>query len=191
MEEGRFGKDRIILYFFSPDGATRGGKPISERCPEATVTIFVHTLLYQLISSTPSGKTRIPTASGFLRHLLDSIDSLGLLDRFKDIGVGDPLAITRRVLDIPVTTIWDALGKALETEKDLGIVINVLDNMAEWGDDFLTAISTFIRSLSERTPRIKALLTSGPVDGSGMTLGGCSVSNPVRQGKERFDSTIP
>jgi hypothetical protein len=94
MEEGRFGKNLILLSFFSPDGATRGNRPITRRDSETTGTIFVHTLLSQLISSeSVSGKNRISTACEFLTYLLDSIDSPELLVRFKNISGSDTLAI--------------------------------------------------------------------------------------------------
>jgi hypothetical protein len=43
--------------------------------------------------------------------------------------------------------------------------------MGGQGNDFIVAVSTFIGRLSERVPGLKALLTTGPVDDSGMTLG--------------------
>jgi hypothetical protein len=172
MEEGWFGKDRIVLNFFSPDGALKGNKGRSRRQgPETTVTIFAHTLLHQFISSTTISKeARISAVSHFLRFLLGSIENLELLDLFEGIGGDDTLAVIREVFDIPDRTLCDALGKILEGEKDLGIVVHVSDNMREQESDFITAVSTFIGRLSERTPGIKVLLACRPVDDSGMSL---------------------
>jgi hypothetical protein len=184
MEEGCFGKDRIILNFFSPDGATRGGKPLGRRDSEKTVTIFVHTLLHQLISSEAvSGKSPISTASDFFCHLLDTVDALELLDRFQDIITGDPLAIVREVLETTDMALSNALVKILESEGCLGIVVNMLDKM-RGQEDFLTAVFTFFGSLSKRSPAIKVLLTCGLVDNPRTTLGGLHCIN-IRYDQER------
>jgi hypothetical protein len=184
MEEGLFGKDQIVLKFFSPDDATRGNGPIrSPRDSESTITIFVHTLLYQLISATVPGK-RVSTATDFLCHLLNSIGHLELLARFKAISTGDPLDVIRKVLVIPDRTLCEALGKILERRNDLGIVVNMLGNMSGRGRDFFTAVSTLIRGLSERNSGLKALLTSGPLDDTRMALGGLSFI-AIQYDKER------
>jgi hypothetical protein len=173
MEEGRFGKDRILLNFFSPDGATRGDRRRRRRLDsEPTVTIFAHTLLHQLISSTTaSGEARISIASDFLNHLLDTIDSPELLTRFKNISGADPLVVIQKLLDIPGRKHCDALINVLKGKKDLGIVV-MLDSVREGKSDFITAVATLVGRLSKETTGLKALLTNGPVDDSRMTLGG-------------------
>jgi hypothetical protein len=169
LMEGHFGKDRIVLNFFSPDKATRGIMPI-RRDSKATVTIFVHTLLHQLISST--NMARMSAAYDFLCNLLDSIDDLGLLARFGGIDVGDSLAVITGVLglDTPDTTLCEALGKALKGEKNLGMVVNVLDNMRGEENCFVTAVSTLVGRLSKKTSGFKALITSGPDEDSNMAF---------------------
>jgi hypothetical protein len=88
-------------------------------------------------------------------------------------------------LDIPVTTLCDALGKVSEGENDLRIVVNVLDDMRGQGVIIvITAVSRFIGRLSNRTPGLKALLTSGPVADSGMALAGVH-SIKIQYEKER------
>jgi hypothetical protein len=69
----------------------------------------------------------------------------------------------------------------LEREKDLRIVVNVLDRME---DGFLTTISTFVGDLSKRTPGIKVLLTCGSVGDPGNTLVGLCCIN-IQYDKER------
>jgi hypothetical protein len=172
MEQGSFAKDRIVLNFFSLGGAARGNIPISGPDSEKAVTIFVHTLLHQFISSTTiSREKRISTASGFLCYLLDSLDSTELLDRFGNISLNDPSAVLREALDIPDGILWDALGKSLEGENDLQIVVNVPYIMRGRESGFITAVSTFVGNLSKRTSGLKVLLTIGPSDDSGMTFG--------------------
>jgi hypothetical protein len=102
---------------------------------------------------------------------LDSLDSPELLDRFGNISLDDPSAVLREALDIPDEILWDALGKTLEGEKDLQIVVNVPDNMGGRESGFIAAVSTFVGNLSKRTSGLKALLTIGPSDDSGTTLG--------------------
>jgi hypothetical protein len=185
MEEGRFEDGRIVLNFFSPDGATRGNAPIGRRDSRATVTIFVHTLLHQLISTTISGKPRISASSDFLCHLLDSIDDpSSLLARFGNLNLGDPSAVLRGFLDVPDGTLWGALGESLEGKKDLRIVVNVLDNMRGRESDFIAAVSAFIGNLSKRTSGLKALLTIGLVDDSRVTFGELPCIK-IRYDKER------
>jgi hypothetical protein len=172
MEQGSFGKDGIVLNFFSLSGAARGNIPIGGRDSEKAVTIFVHTLLHQLISSpTISRKKRISTASGFLSYLLDSLDSPELLDRFGNISLDDPSAVLREALDIPDKILWKALGKSLEGEKGLQIVVNVPANMRGRDSGFIAAVSTFVEDLGKRTEGLKVLLTIGPSDDSGMAFG--------------------
>jgi hypothetical protein len=192
MEEGRFGKNRIILNFFSSDGATRGGNPLGRQDSEKTVTIFVHTLLHQLISSEAvSGNTQISTASNFFCHLLDTIDTPELFDRFQNIITDDPLAIVKEVLETTDMELCNALVKILERKGCLGIIVNMLGNMVGQ-EDFLTAVATFVECLSKRSPAIKVLLTCGLVDGTRKTLGGLQCIN-IQYDKERkgFDFKIP
>jgi hypothetical protein len=174
MEGGCFGENRIVLNFFSPDGATRRDRGKKRKLDsEPTATIFVHTLLHQLISSAAaSGKNWKFTASGFLGHLFRSIGSPDLLARFEKIRWEDSSAVIGEVLDIPDSILCEALGKVLEKEKEMGIVVNVLDSMRGQGRDFLTAVSTFVERLRERSPGIKVLLTCGSVQDSGKALGG-------------------
>jgi hypothetical protein len=188
MEGGRFGKDRIVLNFFSPDGATRGNRPITKRDSETTVTILVHTLLYQYISSEAVSKSPISTASDFLYHLLGSIDSPRLLDYFGRISSGDTLAVISRILQFSDGALCDALGKVLEGEKDLEIVANVLDNTRGRESDFITAVSPLIRRLNKRTSRAKALFTIGPADYSALEGLPCI---KIQHDKERKGSIVP
>jgi hypothetical protein len=187
MEGGRFGKDRIVLSFFSPDGATRGSRLIDKQDSETTVAILVHTLLYQYISSEVISKIPISTASDFLCHLLDSIDGPRLLDYFKTISPGHTLAVIRRILHFPDEALCDALGKVLEGERDLEIVANVLDNTRGRESDFVTAVSPLIGRLNTRTSRAKALFTSGPADDS--TLEGLPCIK-IQYDKERKGSIV-
>jgi hypothetical protein len=186
MEEGRFGKDRIVLNFFSPDGATIGGNRPRRRKQHSgpTATIFTHTLLHQIITSASvSGRTGASTASDFLSHLLGSIENLELLDRFEGFSGGDTLTVIEEVLDVPDMILFEALEGVLETQEALGIVVNVSDNVRGRGSGFLTDVATFVGRLSE-TPGIKVLLTCGPVEDSGKTLGGLDCIK-IQYDKER------
>jgi hypothetical protein len=188
MEGGQFGKDRIVLSFFSPDGATSRGKmPITRLDSETTVTILVHTLLHQFISSKAVSNSRVSTTSDFLFHLLDSIDGPRLLDYFKKISSGDTLAVISRILHFPGGALCDALGKVLEGEKHLEIVVNALDNTRGRESDFITAVSPLIWRLNTRTSRAKALFTSGPADDS--TLEGVPCIK-IQHDKERKGSIV-
>jgi hypothetical protein len=169
VEEGHFGKDRIPLNFFSPDWATRGNKPSKiRRDRKVAATIFVHTLLHQFITAAVSEKSRISAASGFLYHLLDSLDDTELLPRFKLTIWENPLAVIRKLLDMPDKVLYDGLERVLEGEEALAIVVNVSDIMGGRESDFITSLCALIRRLSERTPGLKVLLTSP----SAMPLGG-------------------
>jgi hypothetical protein len=100
--------------------------------------------------------------------------------------VGDPLVAVREILDIPDKTLWDALGKVLEAEKELGIVVNVRGCES----DFITAVSTFIGNVSKRTSGLKALLTSGPADDFRMPIGELSCID-IQYDKERKGLIVP
>jgi hypothetical protein len=169
MEEGGFGKDRVLLNFFSP--ATRENRRIRRKRGPGALTIFVHTLLHQLLSSTAvSGETRKSIACDFLVSLLDSIDNPELLNCFKTLSGADPLAVIKKFLDTPGRMLCDALGAVLEGEKDLGIVV-MLDNVREEESDFITPVATLIGRLIKETTGLKALLTNGPADSPRMALG--------------------
>ena len=84
---------------------------------------------------------------------------------------------------LSLVVLFKALERFLETQEDLGIVVNVSDNVRGRGSDFLMAVSTFVGYLSE-TPGIKVLLTCGPVDDSGKTLGGLDCIK-IQYDKER------
>src|SRR6266849_3212088 len=112
MEKGRFGKDRIVLNFFSPDEATGGNRHRRRKQNSGPAVMFVHTLLHQLISSESiSGKTRGSVAPDFLYHLVDSIEDQELLDRFGNISRGDALALIGEAFDSPDKILFEALGK--------------------------------------------------------------------------------
>jgi hypothetical protein len=115
---------------------------------------------------------------------LKSIGDPELLTRFENISGGDPLVIISEALDNPDAKLCDALVKVLEGENDLGIVINILDNMRGRMDGFIAAVATFIGRLSERTPGLKAFLTIGSTDNSGATLEGMPCIK-VQYDKER------
>jgi hypothetical protein len=188
MEGGKFGKDRIVLSFFSPDGATSRGKmPITRLDSETTVTILVHTLLHQFISSKAVSNSWVSTASDFLFHLLDSIDGLRLLDYFKKVSSGDTLAVISTILHFPDGALCDALGKVFEGEKDLEIVVNVLDTTRGRESDFITAVSPLIGRLNKRTSRAKALFTSGRAEDSTVEWLPCI---KIQHDKERKGSIV-
>jgi hypothetical protein len=93
------------------------------------------------------------------------------------------LTVIEEVLDIPDMILFEALEGVLETQGDLGIVVNVSDNVRGRGSGFLTDVATFVGRLSE-TPGIKVLLTCGPVEDSGKTLGGLDCIK-IQYDKER------
>jgi hypothetical protein len=102
---------------------------------------------------------------------LDSTDSPELLTRFKNISGANPLAVIKRLLEIPGSALCEALGNILVGKKDLGVVV-MLDNVRERESDFITAVVKLIERLSKETTGLKALLTNGPVDNARISLGG-------------------
>jgi hypothetical protein len=97
------------------------------------------------------------------------------------------LAVIREALDMPDRALCDALGKVLEGEKHLEIVVNALDNTRGRDSDFIAAVSLLIVRLNKRTSRAKALFTSGPADDS--TLEGLPCIK-IQYDKERKGSIV-
>jgi hypothetical protein len=141
-----------ILHFFCSTAV--GGKSI--------VSLFVHTLLYQIVSCSPMDK-KISIVRNFLHSHADSIfekDSNQLFDNFPEMWL-------KRILDAPTDDeLWTALKAVLakELERELFLVVDGLDKVQYEKREFINGVRVFVEHLQQRTAKVKILLTSRPQD---------------------------
>ncbi|KAF8535735.1 hypothetical protein BDD12DRAFT_326423 [Trichophaea hybrida] len=142
---------RFVLYFFCSTIVRM----------RSSVTVLIHTLLYQVICYLPRDRRRA-IITAFLRTLLDRI-FIREPSRFKD---GDSLDTVKKILDASNSELWDALKAALDTEPErkLTIIIDGLDRVEDQKPEFIRGLRTFVEYLLERSLKPKALLTSRPQD---------------------------
>ncbi|KAF8540115.1 hypothetical protein BDD12DRAFT_777518, partial [Trichophaea hybrida] len=141
----------FVLYFFCSTIVRR----------RSSVTVLIHTLLYQFICYLPRDRRRA-IIKAFLRTLLDSI-FIREPSRFKDEDCVDTV---KKILDASNSELWDALKAALdaEPERKLTIIIDGLDRVEDQKPEFIRGLRTFVEYLLERPLKPKALLTSRPQD---------------------------
>lgn len=150
-----FETQSFMLYFFCSTVT------IGER--EKTTTLFIHTLLSQLIYCSTPGK-KILIVKRFLLHLFQSIPSKNgaqnpKLDRFNDDG---PEQTIKEILDAPIHNVWSALEAALDYEHELFIIIDGLDNVEYKESEFVREVRIFIEHLQKQISKVHVLLTSQP-----------------------------
>jgi hypothetical protein len=148
-------KHRFVLYFFCST-ANKGEQ----------VTAFIHTLLYQIVCFSPHNE-KISIVSTFLHTLVKVILKRERapkreLMRFKDDDSSD--TTIKKIFNAPTDELWDALEAVLvdNWKRELWIVIDGLDKIEHQKDEFRRKVHAFIMHLQERTPKVKALLTSRP-----------------------------
>jgi hypothetical protein len=147
---------QFVLYFFCSTASTE----------ETAVTVFIRTILYQIIYCSPSNE-RISIVRVFLHTLVEPILKTERAPkqeqiRFKDEDSLDTMI--EKILDVSTGELWDALKAVLANvqEQELSIVVDGLDEIEHQKDEFIRELLAFIAYLQERTSKVKALLTSRP-----------------------------
>jgi len=141
-----------FLYFFC--SAAVGEKSV--------VSLFVHTLLYQIVSCSPMDKKN-SIVRNFLHSLVDGIFKKDPNQLFE----GPSETWLKRILDAPTDDeLWTALKAVLakEQERELFIVVDGLDKVQHEKREFINGVRTFVEHLQQRTSKVKILLTSRPQD---------------------------
>jgi hypothetical protein len=145
-----------VLYFFCSTASKE----------KSIAVIFVHTLLYQIVCSSPLDK-KLSVVRTFLHTLVEQVlkrdpTSDPELSLFK---VEDSLDTTmKKILNGPIGELWDALQTILadEYKQELSIIIDGLDKVEHQKVEFIKGVCEFIKHLQERNLTVKALLTSRP-----------------------------
>ena len=133
------------------------------------MTVFVHTLLNQIVNCSPIDK-RISTIQNFLRSLLEEIFKKEAAPNWKDRGFDEKApgeANIKKILNAPENELLTALGAVLvdEGRRSLSIVIDGLGiGITEHQrGDFIRGVRRFIDSILQRTSKARILLTSQPL----------------------------
>ncbi|GIC84980.1 uncharacterized protein Aud_000807 [Aspergillus udagawae] len=147
--------DRMMLCFFCSFAARE----------ESIATVFVHTLLDQILRCLPMEK-RTERIRKFLHFILaKKIKQKG--------GLGESQENTSRTIDTflkdlitdPANDLWSALETVLftETERELTIIVDGLDKVTNLMEEFIEQLRKFIELVQESMPKAKVLLTSQPL----------------------------
>jgi hypothetical protein len=131
---------------------------------KSNVTVFIHTLLHQFVSSSVN---KMSIVRSFLRTLLKAIfrKEQGPRPKQSDFSREDSSDTRlKKILNASTDTLWDALNVVLDNEQkpELSIVIDGLDKLKNRKAEFIREVRAFIVHLQERSPKVKALLTSQP-----------------------------
>jgi ankyrin repeat domain-containing protein 50 len=146
---------RSVLYFFC---ATSIGT-------ESIITTFVHTILYQIVSSSPMDKKMLIVRKFLFNLLEDILNNKEATNRRLSAFSAEATSDTniKKILEAPPDGLWAALRAALAVEqsRELSIVIDGLEHVHQ-SDAFINGVRAFIEHLQQRTSKVKILLTSGP-----------------------------
>lgn len=149
------GQRHSVLYFFC---STVAGA-------ESAVTVFVRTLLYQLVRLLPApNKKTVITV--FLFFLLEGVLNKDPTFHFS-LWQHTEFDIIKKLLDSSSDSDHiDALKAAIQIEQgqELSIFICGLDEVVNQKMEFIQTIYSFIAYLRKRTSTVKVLITSGLED---------------------------
>jgi hypothetical protein len=144
----------LVLYFFCSTASR----------DESIATTLVHTLLYQIVCCSPPDK-QLSVVRNFLHALVETNlrskrrVNLDLID-FREEN--SPDTMIKKILNAPISELWDALETILADEqmRELLIVIDGLDKVEYQKVEFVKGVCGFITHIQKRTVKVKALLTS-------------------------------
>jgi ankyrin repeat domain-containing protein 50 len=157
QEKNRGSKTQhFVLYFFC-------SAAVKEK---SIIEVFVHTLLYQIVCTSPMDK-RILIVRSFLHSLLEGTPKKEEAPNWKWQGskVEDTLyANIKKILNAPANALWAALKAVLgeEQQRDLLVVVDGLDTVGHQKREFTKGVREFVAHLLNRTSKFKALLISRP-----------------------------
>ena len=149
--------DHFNLYFFCATGVRS----------RSIMTVFVHTLLNQIVNCSPIGK-RISIIKNFLRSLLEEIFKKEAAPNWKDRGFNEKApgkANIKKILNAPENELLTALGAVLvdEGRRSLSVVIDGLGIVEHQRGDFIRGVRRFVDSTRQQISKARILLTSPPL----------------------------
>jgi len=146
--------DHWILHFFCSTAIME----------TSIITSFVHTLLTQIVYSSPIDK-RILIIRSFLHRLLVGIFRKEVAPNWGFTEEDSPDTTIQKILDAPASELFAALGTVLDDEKEreLSVVIDGLDKVEHQRREFTESVRAFVERLQQRTLKVKVLVTSRPL----------------------------
>ena len=145
----------LVLYFFCSASIRK----------DLITTVFVHTLLYQIVCCSPTDKG-ILIIRTFLHRLLEEALRNEAVRNWKEVIEEDSTIYTniKKILDASANALWTALEAVLseEPQRELCVVIDGLDRVEHQKVEFINGVRVFFTRLLNRTSKLKALLTSRP-----------------------------
>ncbi|KAG9227962.1 hypothetical protein BJ875DRAFT_490517, partial [Amylocarpus encephaloides] len=144
--------ERCVLYFFCLAAAKE----------KSIVSVFVHTLLYQIICCS-RGKEALIGESFLdaLKGMLEKRDAATQRPHFE----GSPETKLERILHVASDhVLWTALEEVLldEQGRELVVVVDGLDKVRHEKGKFTKAVREFVERLRDGTSKVQVLLTSLP-----------------------------
>ena len=139
-----------LLYFFCST-ATKGRGSIA--------TVFAHTLLHQIVTSSSADKAKSITAT-FLKSLLGEHIGRQHSSRFKE---NDSLSVSLgNILDAPDDELRRAFVEAVRTAEiqELSIIIDGIDITIPEGEVFVHTVYSLMKCIVHTNRKFKVLLTS-------------------------------
>jgi hypothetical protein len=157
QEKNRTSKTQyFVLYFFCSAAARK----------EPIIVTFIHTLLHQTVSCSPTNK-RILIVRRFLYSLLEGTFKKERIPNWESRGFNekDSPANIKKILNAPAYELWSALEAVLgdEEQRGLSVVVDGLDKVEHQRGEFIGGLHTFVKHLQQRTSKVKILLTSRPL----------------------------
>lgn len=151
----------FVLYFFCSTAARK----------EPIVDIFIHTLLDQIVSCSPTNK-RVLIVRRFLHSLLKGTFKKERIPNWESRGFNEkdsPDTNIKKILNAPANELWAALETVLEAvlgdeeQRGLSVVVDGLDKVEHQRGELIGGVRAFVKHLQQRTSKVKILLTSRPL----------------------------
>jgi hypothetical protein len=147
----------LVLYFFCSTAARK----------EPIVDIFIHTLLDQIVSCSPTNK-RTLIVRRFLHNLLEGTFKKERIPNWERQGFNEkdsPDTNIKKILNAPANELWAALEAVLcdEEQRGLSVVVDGLDKVEHQRGELIGGVRAFVKHLQQRTSKVKILLTSRPL----------------------------
>ena len=183
QEKNRTSKTQhFVLYFFCSTAA--GKQPI--------VVIFIHTLLDQIVSSSPTSKRGL-IVRRFLHSLLEGAFNKERIPNWERRGFNEkdsPDTDIKKLLNAPANELWAALEAVLgdEEQRGLSVIVDGLDKVEHHRGELIRGLRAFVEHLQQRTSKVKTLLTSRPLADIKDVFDGLSC---IEHDRERKGPSVP
>ncbi|KAF8541981.1 hypothetical protein BDD12DRAFT_442016 [Trichophaea hybrida] len=140
-----------VLYFFCSTATA---------APGFIATVFAHTMLHLIVSSSSAGKAKLITKAFVQSLLREHIQVRKRLSQFTEDDC--PSTAAAKILDASANELHKALMEATKIAKiqELSIIIDGIDITVPEGVVFVHNVYSFVKYMVDANPKFKVLLTS-------------------------------